>query len=374
MTRSLQWYGCFLLNIVPFITSYVVAQTDTSNYDALAPVTITATRRPVLESKVQGSVFVIKNKEIQGLHQTTSLEESLREIPGVFVNNRFNFSQGDKISIRGLGSRSQFGLRSMKVLLDGIPLTFPDGTTQLNNLNLSNIEKVEILKGPSSSLYGNSAAGIILLYTQFADTSKLAIRPRISAGSYGFLKGQIDASGTIGKSKYMVSAAGTNFEGYRSFSQARFYNANGVFQHKFSERTHVTAVVNIMNAPYMFNPGGLNKAESMERPREVRLAVKKMISAKKISQSQAGIQLERNLKNFGEFKTTVYGIQRSLFNPIFGRVIDVHRVAGGIRNVYEKQFSGEKNALNMLAGLDIEIQQDDRKEFKNEGIYENELG
>lgn len=372
MKNSHAWQ-LFLPIVFQFIPLAVFAQIDTHTVYTLDPVIVTATRRTILENQVPGSMAVIKKKEIQGLNQTNSMEESLREVPGVFVNNRYNFSQGDRISIRGLGSRSQFGLRSMKVLLDGIPLTFPDGTTQLNNVNLAGIGRIEILKGPSSSLYGNSAAGVILLHTELADTNTLVSTPRFSYGSFGFLKGQLEASGTEGKSGYFASIAGTNFEGYREFSQARFYNANGVWKHFLSEKTQITAVVNLMHAPFMFNPGGLNKKESIENPQQVRLAVKKMVPAKRISQQQAGLQFHKYLGSFGELKTTFYGISRNLFNPIFGRIIEVDRVAGGIRNVYEKKFSGIRNSLSLLAGIDLELQQDQRKEYENKGVDESTL-
>lgn len=373
MTIGHRWYSCFFLLLFQLLSFALSAQIDTNSVYILDPVILTSPRRSIPENEVPGSAAVFKKREIQGLNQTNSLEESLREIPGVFVNNRYNFSQGDRINIRGLGSRAQFGLRSMKVLLDGIPLTFPDGTTQLNNLNLASIGRIEILKGPSSSLYGNSAAGVILIETEFPDTSKLLVVPRFSAGSYGYKKGHLEASGSSGKSKFYSSIAGTGFKGYRQFSQARFYHANGIFKHAFSEKTRITAVVNVMHAPFMFNPGGLNKQESLENPEEVRLAVKKMVAAKRISQGQAGIQIQKDFGTFGEVQTTFYGISRSLFNPIFGRVIEVDRIAGGIRNVYQNEFSGKRNSLYFLAGLDLEIQEDDRKEFENKGVNESTL-
>jgi iron complex outermembrane receptor protein len=90
-----------------------------------------------------------------------SLKELLQSTSGIAVNSRSNYSQGDKLLLRGIGTRSAFGVRGIKIFLDGIPLTFPDGQSQLNNLDIQNIDKVEIVKGPSSTLYGNSLGGVV---------------------------------------------------------------------------------------------------------------------------------------------------------------------------------------------------------------------
>jgi len=115
----------------------------------LQEVIITAPRSPQTILKVPQAITVLQEKEIQRAELGLSLEESLREIPGVVVNDRHNLSQGDRISIRRMGSRASFGVRGIKVILDGIPLTMPDGQSQLNNLDLGSAGKIEVLRGPS---------------------------------------------------------------------------------------------------------------------------------------------------------------------------------------------------------------------------------
>ena len=132
----------------------------------LQPIEVTATRyiREILD--IPYAVDRVDRDEIQLAEPGLSLEESVRGLPGIIVNNRNNVSQGDRISIRGLGSRASFGVRGVKLVLDGIPLTMADGQSQLNNLDLTSAGQIEVLRGPSSSLYGNAAGGVIQIRTE----------------------------------------------------------------------------------------------------------------------------------------------------------------------------------------------------------------
>jgi len=100
-------------------------------------------------------------------YQKNSLQEFLLTHPGVLAMNTNNYAQDLRISIRGFGARSAFGIRGIKLIVDGIPESTPDGQGQVDNLMLDDLQSVEVLKGPSSSLYGNASGGVIKLNSTF---------------------------------------------------------------------------------------------------------------------------------------------------------------------------------------------------------------
>ena len=163
----------------------------------LEPVLVTATRSEQIIYRVPYALDLMAQRDLQRAEVGLSLDEALRALPGVTVNNRYNLSQGDRITIRGIGSRTPFGVRGIKIILDGIPLTMPDGQSQLNNLDLGSAGKIEIIRGPSSSLYGNAAGGLINIQTQSAQTIPIWMQPQFIAGSNGLRKWQAKFSGKI---------------------------------------------------------------------------------------------------------------------------------------------------------------------------------
>ena len=92
--------------------------------------------------------------------------DELLALPGVFVANRYNFAQDQRLSIRGFGARSAFAVRGIKILVDGIPQTLPDGQGQLTNLELGEVDRIEVLRGSSSALFGNASGGVISVWTR----------------------------------------------------------------------------------------------------------------------------------------------------------------------------------------------------------------
>ncbi|RPI73964.1 MAG: Plug domain-containing protein, partial [Ignavibacteriales bacterium] len=180
----------------------------------LQPVEITA-ERPVNNFQ---SFELIEKDEIQNFNTGVSLEETFSKIPGLIINNRNNPSLGDKISIRGIGSRSSFGIRGIKLFVDNIPLTLPDGQSQSNNIDFFSSGKVEILKGPASSFYGNAAGGVINFQTEFPENKILNVSPEIIFGSFGFQKYSLKISGEYNQHSYLLSLNNINNTGYREHS------------------------------------------------------------------------------------------------------------------------------------------------------------
>ncbi|MGH7494776.1 MAG: TonB-dependent receptor family protein [bacterium] len=349
-------------------------QTSATAKYIIAPVVVTATRseRPIY--RVPFALDILTQGDVQRAEAGLSLEEALREIPGVSVSNRYNLSQGDRIAIRGIGSRASFGVRGIKIILDGIPLTMTDGQAQLNNLDLGSVGKIEIIRGPSSSLYGNAAGGLIHIQTQETPAATLQFQPQLIAGSHEFRKLQGKVSGRIGKNAYLINASVLRLAGYREHASAASAALNAVGQHQISNRLRLATVFNYFDAPYLLNPSSLSKAEAERSPTSTRLSVKQQGAGKKTSQGQGGAILRYDDGESNRFEATIYGLSRALLNPIPGRIIDLDRTAWGLRTAFNKHAQRPESRLRWTIGVDYETQNDDRVEFDNHGLPAAEVG
>ncbi|MCI0699003.1 TonB-dependent receptor [candidate division KSB1 bacterium] len=346
---------------------------DTLKY-SLEPIVVTATRQERPIDRVPYAIDLIERKEIQRGEAGLSLDEVLRAVPGVAVNNRFNFSQGDQISIRGVGSRAPFGVRGIKIILDGIPLTMPDGQSQLNNLDLGSVGKIEVLRGPSSSLHGNAAGGLINIQTEPAPTIFFLLAPQFIAGADGLRKWQGKVSGKIGRHAYLVNVNKLELEGYREHSAANSASVNAVSRHDISKHLRLAAVFNYFDAPHLLNPSSLSKPDAVTSPASARFFVKQQGAGKQTRQGQGGITVQYDDGEFRQYEATFYGLSRSLLNPIPGRIIELDRISGGIRAVFSQRRQFDRTLLRWTLGTDFEVQDDARLEFENLGIPNDQVG
>ena len=159
------------------------------------------------------SFNLIDSSEIHKGEIGLSFEESLTKVPGLIISDRNNPSLGDKISIRGIGTRASFGIRGIKILVDNIPLTLPDGQSQTNNIDLFSTGKIEILKGPASSLYGNSAGGVINIRSEIPGGDPVKISPAFILGENELKKYSLKLSGNLKTHSYLISFNNLNYTG-----------------------------------------------------------------------------------------------------------------------------------------------------------------
>lgn len=337
---------------------------DTLIATTLDSVVISASRYSLPLNEIPYSIKSIE--QINSKH-VGSLKEILQTTSGIIVNNRYNFSQGDKILLRGVGTRSAFGVRGIKIFLDGVPLTFTDGQSQLNNLDIQNVEKIEIVKGPSSTLYGNSLGGAILFESVLAK-QKFFIQPEISLGSFGFRNFKLRSGGNILDGNYSINAYSTESEGFREHSEAKFYGVNFLTKFNIHKNILLSIVSNYYDAPYLLNPSSLNKNDAENNPTSVRNSVLSFVNGKKINQFQNGLGLQFNLSSNSKIKSTFYTASRTLNNSIPGRIIELDRFFAGARVEFDNKFKLFGREITSLAGGDYETQQDKRKEFENGGI------
>src|SRR5712691_7894223 len=177
-----------------FVGALLVAGRALAQEDA---VVVTATRTPQPTLEVPAAVDRIYSDEIREGRPQVNLSESLGRVPGISVQNRQNYAQDLQISSRGFGSRSTFGVRGIRLIADGIPTTMPDGQGQAATFDLGSAERVEVLRGPFSALYGNSAGGVINVLTEDGPETP-TLEESALIGSYRTRRGALKLGGQAG--------------------------------------------------------------------------------------------------------------------------------------------------------------------------------
>jgi iron complex outermembrane recepter protein len=356
-----------LIGALPALAAAQVP-TDTARF-RLDSLQVPVTRSSLASARAPVSLSLVGRAAIQDSRATIGLDEALASVPGLIVNNRNNFSLGNRVVIRGLGARAAFGVRGVRVLLDGIPLTMPDGQTNLNNIDLGAAGAIHVLRGPASSLFGNAAGGVIAVETEAAPAVRSA-EARLTLGDQGrggatrLLKAQVKAGERVGRFDYLVSASHLESDGYRDHARARVSQMNAHAGAATGERTRLSLVVNAVDMPRAQNPGALpidsfRATPTMAWPRNVATG-----AGESTRQVQAGLRLvhSRVQRNAD---VSIYGVHRTLLNPLPFGVIDLERRAGGFRAQYE-QALGTMRPVVLTAGLDAEVQSDERFEFAND--------
>ena len=292
-----------------------------------------------------------------------SLEETLLLLPGVTVANRHNPTQDPRISIRGFGSRSAFGVRGVRVVRDGMPLTLPDGQTPVDYLDLESIGRVEVLRGSASALYGNAAGGVIELRSEAPPAAPFAANARSWAGSDRFRRVTGEAGGTVGALSYQGTVAHTTTDGWRAHAAQRTTHGHARVTTTVG-RTALSVQALLFDMPLALNPGALTLAELRARhdstdPNSIRKRARK-----EVTQSQVGVLLERAFGE-GEASLSLYGGTRALYNPLPFAIVDIDRISYGVtvRGSSPVMLLGTRHRLS--AGVDAQMLDDDRRNFAN---------
>ncbi|HEU6451138.1 MAG TPA: TonB-dependent receptor [Gemmatimonadaceae bacterium] len=329
----------------------------------LQPVVVEATRARQNLTRVPQAVSEVGIDEIQRGRREAGLDEALEGIPGVIAEDRGNYSNsgGLRLAIRG-------DLPGVQLLQDGIPLTMADGTTEPNNIDLGSAGSIEVIRGPSSVLYGNSGGGVVSVTTQFPASTPFLVHPGIQFGSNGYNRQQLKLEGSLGDFAYVANANRTQTDGFRKYGSANIRRLNLVTRSQLAEGTTLGAVFNLYDMPFGENPSTLTRDLARSDPTTVRQGAFDQGWGESGTQGQGGLNLEHTFAPGRALSTTAWGEWRSVWNPIPGRIIDLHRRAGGVRSAYQHSALVGSLPLELTAGVDLTYQHDDRREFANDGV------
>lgn len=285
------------LAISSAFSGFSVAEAEEEKTLTLSPVVVTATRHAQNSFDLPVAIDVVSEKDIKEGQLQMQLSESLIRVPGITAQNRNQQAQDPQISSRGFGSRSSFGVRGIRIYVDGIPLTMPDGQGQPGVIDLSSIKSIEVMRGPFSSLYGNSSGGVIQMFTADAPAT-----PTIGAttmfGSYDTKRNVLEAAGQLEGLEYMLNISNFESDGYRTNSSSNKQMATAKFRFNLTEDTKVTALVNWFDQEAQ-DPLGLDRARAFSnstRDKVVPAALFANTSVKR-DHTQVGFNIEHALND-----------------------------------------------------------------------------
>lgn len=348
---------------------------------AIAEAALTLDSVVVTGSRVEHSSFdlpaaidVVGADRIGADQARVNASEALAAVPGINVQNRQNYAQDLQISSRGFGARSAFGVRGIRLISDGIPASMPDGQGQAATFNLDRAERIEVLRGPMTAVYGNQAGGVIQMFTPDGKGTP-TVEGNFSAGSYGTWKADLSTQGEVGGVGYVIDASRFATEGYRDHSSAERDQTMAKLTFRPSQDGKLTLIASTFRQDAQ-DPQGLAWAAYQTNPRSVAQPVLDFNTRKSIDHQQGGVTYEHR---FGEHtvQLSAYVGQRSTIqyqsippgpqgNPRHsGGVIDFDRNFSGVSGRWIGRFDLAGGKLTTTAGIDFEQSEDDRRGYEN---------
>ncbi|MEI1341392.1 TonB-dependent receptor PqqU [Klebsiella pneumoniae] len=340
---------------------------------------VTAAPTTVSELDTPAAVSVVNGDEMRQAAPRVNLSESLGAVPGLQVQNRQNYAQDLQLSIRGFGSRSTYGVRGLRIYVDGIPATMPDGQGQTSNIDIGSVDTIEVLRGPFSALYGNSSGGVINVTSQ-TGTQPPTVEASSYYGSFGTWHYGMKSTGAVGDGShagdvdYTVSTNRFTTHGYRDHSGARKNLANARLGVRINDVSKLTLLLNSVDIKAN-DAGGLTADEWRDNPRQSPRG-DQYNTRKNTRQTQAGLRYERQLSAQDDLSVMMYAGERETtqFQSIprapqlkpshAGGVIDLTRHYQGIDT--RLTHRGELLVpVTLTAGLDYENMSERRKGYEN---------
>ena len=332
--------------ITPIFDSFA-ADKDTSDSQPMETMVVSASSQNLSEFNTPAALSVVYGDELRDSAAGINLSENTAGIPSLYIKNRYNYAQDLQISIRGYGARARYGVRGIRIYVDGIPSTMPDGQSQTSNIDINSIESMTVLRGPFSALYGNSSGGVINIETE---TGSKPNRVEMSSyyGSYGTWSFGTKATGSLGKGyeagdvNYTISGTRFMTSGFRDHSSADKNLANAKLNFIIDDKSSATLILNSVDLD-AYDPSTLNRSDWKDNPSQARDAVYTYNTRKNINQTQVGLRYEREVTDNDQLSITGYAGERKMdqYQPIpymtqennplhAGGVVDLTREYQGI--------------------------------------------
>jgi iron complex outermembrane recepter protein len=339
----------------------------------LDPIAVTATRGAERLFDVPASADVIDGTTIRNGQPAINLSESLVRVPGVFAANRNNYAQDLQLSSRGYGARATFGVRGVRLYQDDIPATMPDGQGQTGSFSLLSAQRIEVLRGPFSTLYGNASGGVVSVYTEDG-TDVPVVNFTGSVGSYGTSIVGVKATGIADGVGYVAAFSNFDTDGYREHSAALRQIANAKLAFNATDSTHVTLIANSQYQPQTQDPLGLTYVQWQADPRQADPAATLFNTSKTIRQVQGGAAVDQVLNANANLRVTAYGGERQIRQYLAlqgngptssGGVVDLNRnfEGVGVRLIYRGSLLDRPLTFNM--GVDADRLHELRQGYVN---------
>jgi iron complex outermembrane recepter protein len=335
-------------------------------------VVVTATRVPQPGYDIPAAIDSVDSAVIREDNPQVNLSETLNRVPGIVVQNRQNYAQDLQVSSRGFGARSTFGVRGVRLIADGIPATMPDGQGQAATFDLSSADRIEVLRGPFASLYGNSSGGVVQVFTADGPERPTA-DATLAAGSFGQRRANVRLGGPA-PFNHLLSASRFESNGYREHSAVVREQLNAKAKTVLGRGT-LTFVASAMHQPDTQDPLGLTRAQFDEDPRQVDAAAFAFDTRKTIRQAQAGAVYEIEATARDSLQARAYIGERRVIQYLAlsgdtplgaGGVVDLERGYGGVGLRWTRRMQLAARPFTLSIGAEHDKLDERRRGFVNE--------
>ena len=350
----------------------------------LDPVAVTGSRIEHNTFDLSAAVDVVDAARIGADQPKVNVSEALAGVPGISVQNRQNYAQDLQISSRGFGARSAFGVRGIRLMADGIPASMPDGQGQAATFNLDRAERIEVMRGPMSSIYGNHAGGVIQMFTADGKGAP-SIEGGLVTGSYGMWKADLSAQGEAAGMGYVLDTSRFATDGYRDHSSAQRDQSSAKLTFAPDADSRLMLVANAFTQT-ADDPLGASWSRFSSNPRSVETVAEQYNTRKSIDHMQGGVSYERR---FGDqsVQVSAYAGQRTVIQyqsiprstqlvtgatpansanrRSSGGVIDFDRDFSGVSGRWTGKYDLAGGKLTTTVGIEYEQSVDQRRGYEN---------
>ena len=337
-----------------------------------SPVVVTATRIEQPSFDLPLSIDSIEAAQIQGQRLKANVGEVLNRVPGTVVQNRETYAQEQQIVIRGFGARSQFGVRGIRLIADGIPTSTPDGQGGSGLFDLGSARRIEVLRGPFSALYGNHSGGVVQIFTEDGPPQP-TLGGDFSAGSYGTWRAGAKFGGESGALNYVGSLSRFETDGYRDWSEAQKDQANAKLRFMLNPQSTLTLVANALDQPDNLDPLGLTAEQVVADRRQAQPVALQFRTRRSLDNLQGGGVFETKVSDRDTLRLSGWlgrrGNEQYLAIPLGAQ--NAITSAGAV-SAFDRDFWGanarwthraERGSLTF--GVDYERAEEDRQGFIN---------
>ena len=358
------------LLITAVFTQSLNAQTEPDTLRGqLDEITVEAVYSPItLGQAPMAFSYSVRSADDLRARPAATMDELTFMIPGISIHNRENYALGERMTIRGLGWRTPFGVRGVQVILDGLPLTEADGQTIMNMIDPAMVRRSELLRGPSATFWGNSSGGVLYL-TTIPDARQPAFQYRGYAGSFNTMKQEARWNISSGNSQYYGYTTYFDTDGYRNHSKATLFRSSIGSRHQLSQNSNLRLIINYATMPDAQHPGSLNDEMLGDDPQQARQNFVDSKAGKNFDQVMGGASYLHTFES-GTLNLSAHGTYRELNNPLPFGYIGFERFGGSTRTTY----SFNNLPFELDTGAELRFQYDDRLRTNNlQGERGNEV-
>lgn len=360
----------FRKQVIAILVSGVFAQLAFANnpeYEAppLDEIVVSASGYEQKIMDTAASINLVTINQIQNGQARDNLSEPLNRVPGIFALNRQNYAQDLQISSRGFGANSTFGTRGIRLIVDNIPGTVADGQGQISHIDLPSTDRIEVMRGPFSVLYGNSSGGVIRVFTQDGGP-KTEVQPYFEVGSYGQRRAGLKASGKSDELGYVIDVGQFHTNGYRDQSAADRRNANAKLSFMGGPDTRITLIANNVSLRAE-DPLGLNINQLISNPKQAGTNAISKNTRKSVDQTQTGASIDFRINANNNLLFTPYLGQRRTIQFASANVIDLERSFYGVDGKWTHQNKLFDMPISLVSGISMNENDDHRRTYTNTG-------